>query len=286
MTEMDVEAKLSSLKAPMSHDEMARAVHDHGWRYYGEHWLRQMRAYVGSIFGVGVAQPVLYLLAMGVGLGMVVDQATNTDATLGMSYLHFIGPALLLSTAVSAAMEENTFTIMGGFKWQRLYFGPQVTPLTPTQIAQGHVAGVTFRYVLSLVIYWVVLMAFGAVQGWAALWLIPIGVLTASSIGLPMMGYASSITQDKGQFALVNRFLILPMTLFSGTFFPLETLPVFLQPLGWASPLWHAVSLSRAIVTPLTIPWWLGLVHVAYLLALCVVGWWFTQKHYNRRLVG
>lgn len=286
MTDVTLESRLSALKPPMSHDEMAAVTARRGWWQICEHWLRTMRSYIGSVFGVGLAQPVLYLLAMGIGLGVVVDQATDTDAVLGMSYLHFIAPALLLSAALSSAMEENTFSIMSGFKWRETYFGPQVTPVTPVQIAQGHVLGCTIRYTLSLTIYLAVLLAFGAVQGWASLWLLPLGVLTASAVGLPVMAYASQITQDKGQFALMNRFIVLPMTLFSGTFFPLESMPVALQPLGWISPLWHGVSLSRAAITPLEIPVWLGVVHVAYLVLLCGVGWWFARRHFNRRLVG
>ena len=285
MTETQNGEKIFSLRVPMSHDQMAAAAHRFGWWHFCEHWLRQMRAYMGSIFGVGVAQPVLYLLAMGIGLGVVVDGATDTEAVLGMSYLHYIAPALLMSTALSAAMEENTFSIMSGFKWRYTYFAPQVTPLTPTQIAQGHALGTTIRYTLSLAIYLAVLLAFGAVQGWASLWLLPIGVLTACAIGLPVMGYASGLETERGQFALMNRLLVLPMMLFSGTFFPLETLPGFLQPIGWLSPLWHSVSLSRAVVTPLAIPPWLAAVHVSYLLALCLVGAWFARKHFNERLV-
>lgn len=286
MTDTSLEAQLTALKSPMSHDEMVAAASRRGWWYICEHWLRTMRSYIGSVFGVGIAQPVLYLLAMGIGLGVVVDQATDTQATLGMSYLHFIAPALLLSAGLSSAMEENTFSIMAGFKWRETYFGPQVTPITPTQIAQGHVLGCTIRYFLSLSIYLVILVLFGAAQGWAAVWLLPIGILTASAVGLLAMGYASQVTQDKGQFALINRFIVLPMTLFSGTFFPLETLPGFLHPLGWISPLWHGVSLSRAVVTPLEIPDWRAAIHVAYLLVLCAVGWFFARRHFNRRLVG
>lgn len=286
MTDTSLEARLTALTPPLTHDEMATATARRGWWYLCEHWLRSMRAYLGSVFGVGIAQPVLYLLAMGIGLGVVVDNATDTDAALGMSYLTFIAPALLLSAALSSAMEENTYSIMSGFKWRETYYGPYVTPATPVQIAQGHVLGCTIRYVLSLGIYLLVLVLFGAVEGWSSLWLLPIGLLTAHAVGLPVMAYASQITQDKGQFALINRFIVLPMTLFSGTFFPLESMPLLLRPIGWVSPLWHGVSLGRAAVTPAQIPGWLAAIHVVYLVALAGLGWWFARRHYNRRLIG
>lgn len=286
MTEATLEQRISALKPPMTHDQMAAATAHRGWWFMCEHWLRNMRAYIGSVFGVGLLHPILFLLAMGVGLGMVVDGATDTESVLGMSYLTFIGPALLLSTALSTAMEENTFTVMAGFKWRRTYYGPQVTPITPTQIASGHVAGTIIRYSLTITIFLTVLFVFGAVEGARALWLIPLGVLTSAAVGLAIMAYSSHITEDRGQFALINRFVIMPMTLFSGTFFPLESMPIFVQPLGWVSPLWHAVSLGRALVTPATIPVWLGVLHVAYLLALCLGGWLIARRQYNRRLVG
>lgn len=280
----DLARKVTSLAAPMTHDEMASAVARRGPVYYMEFWLLQAKAYVGSILGVGLLSPLLYLMAMGIGLGVVVDQTTGQD--LGMPYLHFVAPALLLSTAIQAATEENTYTVMAGFKWRRTYYAGQVTPLTPGQIADGHVMGVTLRYVVTLVIYFAVLAAFGAIPEWGGLWLLPIGLLTASAVGLPIMAWAATLTEERGQFALMQRFVIMPMTLFSGTFFPLETLPVYLRPLGWVSPLWHGVELGRHAATPIDVTSWLVAVHVAYLVVLSAAGWWFARRTYNRRLVG
>lgn len=280
----DLAARITSLRAPMTHDEMARAVERRGAWYHTEFWLLQARAYVGSILGVGVLSPLLYLLAMGIGLGIVVDAAGGPD--LGMPYLHFVAPALLLSTAMQAATEENTFTVMAGFKWRYTYFAAQVTPLRPAQVAAGHVLGVTLRYAVTCGIYLAVLAIFGAIPRVGGVLLLPIGVLTASAIGLPILAWASTITTEKGQFALMNRFIIMPMMLFSGTFFPLETLPVFLQPIGWVSPMWHGVSLGRWAATGTDLPGWLAVVHLAYLGGLCVLGWVLARRHYERRLSG
>ena len=282
--EADAAARVTSLRAPMTHDQMAAAVARRGSLFTMEVWLVQARAYAGSILGVGLLSPMLYLMAMGVGLGVVVDRA---GGGLGVPYLHFVAPALLLTTALQAATEENTFTIMAGFKWRETYFAPQVTPITPEQIAEGHVIGVTLRYFVTCVIYWVVLAVFGAIPHvLTGLLLIPIGVLCALSVGLPIMAWSSTITQDTGQFALLNRFVIMPMMLFAGTYFPLETLPVFLQPLGWVSPLWHAVELGRAATIGAPISAGMALLHVGYMLALCLGGWTLARRHYRRRLVG
>ncbi len=280
----DAAARLTSLRVPMTHDEMADAVARRGSLLTMETWLVQARAYVGSIIGVGLLSPLLYLMAMGIGLGVVVDRA---GGGLGVPYLHFVAPALLLSTALQAATEENTFTIMAGFKWRETYFAAQVTPIRPEQIAGGHVLGVTLRYLVTCIIYWVVLAVFGAIPHLAmGLLLIPIGVLCASSVGLPIMAWSSTITQDKGQFALLSRFVIMPMMLFAGTYFPLENLPLFLRPLGWVSPLWHAVELGRAATLGTSLPGGMVALHLGYMLALCLGGWVLARRHYRRRLVG
>ncbi len=281
----DAAERVTSLRIPMTHDEMAASVARRGSVFTMETWLLQAKAYVGSILGVGILSPLLYLMAMGIGLGVVVDRASGDS--LGMPYLHFVAPALLLSTALQAATEENTFTVMAGFKWRETYFGAQVTPITPEQIAGGHVMGVTLRYLVTCTIYWVILAAFGAIPHLVTgLLLIPIGVLCASSVGLPIMAWSSTITVEKGQFALLNRFVIMPMMLFAGTYFPLETLPIFLQPLGWVSPLWHAVELGRAVTVGASVSPGMIVVHLGYMVALCIGGWILARRHYRRRLAG
>ncbi len=281
----DAAERVTSLRVPMTHDEMAAEVARRGSYFTMETWLLQAKAYVGSILGVGILSPLLYLMAMGVGLGVVVDRASGNS--LGVPYLHFVAPALLLSTALQAATEENTFSIMAGFKWRETYFGAQVTPITPEQLAGGHVMGVSLRYLVTCTIYWMILAAFGAIPNpLTGLLLIPIGVLCASSVGLPIMAWSSTITVEKGQFALLNRFVIMPMMLFAGTYFPLETLPIFLQPLGWVSPLWHAVELGRAVTIDAPLSLLMAVVHIGYMVALCIGGWFLARRHYRRRLVG
>jgi lipooligosaccharide transport system permease protein len=98
------------------------------------------------------------------------------------------------------------------------------------------------------------------------------------------MPYTASITEDKGQMAMIQRFGILPMFLFSGTFFPLETLPVYLQWIGWISPLWHGTQLGRVASYGLDEPAFLTVIHIVYLGVICFVGWRWTQRIVTRRL--
>ena len=98
------------------------------------------------------------------------------------------------------------------------------------------------------------------------------------------MAYSCSLTEDRGQFAMVMRFIVLPMTLFSGTMFPLTQLPLFLQWIGWISPIWHGSELARQFSYGPTESIWLSVVHVLFLVALSVLGWALTVRLTTKRL--
>ena len=110
------------------------------------------------------------------------------------------------------------------------------------------------------------------------------GTGKTAAFGIPLMAYAGSIEDDKGQFALVQRFLFMPMFLFSGTFYPLETLPVWLQWIGWVSPLWHGAELGRVATYGTDVaPVMMG-VHIAYLVVLSLVGYLWGRRVFIERL--
>ena len=250
--------------------------------YYAEQVLRVMRGYTWSILMYSVGQPVAYLFAMGVGLATLVD--TGTAAFGGVSYLAFIAPALLVSAAVMTAANEFTFPIMDGFKWRRIYYGPHASPLTPQQIAAGQIMAVTLRLVLQSAIYFAAVALFGASPsgwGWAA---VLVATLTGLAFGLPLMAYSASITEDKGQFALVMRFIVMPLFLFSGTFFPLDNLPLAVRWVGWISPIWHGTELGRVVSFGYREPPLLTVLHVAVLVGLAVLGWALTRRRFALRM--
>ena len=109
-------------------------------------------------------------------------------------------------------------------------------------------------------------------------------MLAGLAFGLPMMAYSASIREDRGQFALVQRFVVMPLFLFSGTFFPLSTLPWFLQWIGWISPVWHGSELARVLGYGQAEPGWLSVVHLAFLLLLAGAGLVAARRVYVRRL--
>jgi lipooligosaccharide transport system permease protein len=275
----------SPLKPHDAATSAARARRFGTW-YIAEQVLRQMKGYLDVIVAYSVGNPLMYLFAMGVGLASLVDANQGEGAFGGVSYLQFIVPALLVSGAVMAATEEFSYPVMSGFKWRRTYYGPLASPVSPQQICQGHVLAVAIRLVAQSAVYLGIVALFGAAPGvWS--W---VSVLTAAlaglAFGIPMMAYSASIKDDRGQFAMVQRFIVMPLFLFSGTFFPLSVLPWFLQWIGWISPVWHGTELGRVLSYGHVEPLWLSAVHVAYLAALAIAGLLLARRTYARRLEG
>ncbi|MBW4096316.1 MAG: ABC transporter permease [Acidobacteria bacterium] len=260
----------------------AKAERFGSW-YFAEHTLRAMRSYAVSVVAISVGSPLAYLFAMGVGMASLIS-ANGSGNFAGVSYLTFLAPALVASAAMMSATGEFMFPIMGGFKWTRKFFGPHASPLTPAQIAEGHIIAVSLRIAGPTLIYYVIVVLFGASPSpWGWLTVIT-ATLCALSFGLPLMAYVATQTQDKGQFALVQRFVVMPLFLFSGTFFPLSTLPWFLQWIGWISPLWHATQLGRMLSYGMAEPVWLSVVHVLFMLATAALGWMLSRRIFTKRM--
>lgn len=268
----------------INHDAQARRVARWGSLLHAKNVVMQLRAWAGSVFGTGTAESLLTVLALGVGLGVVVDQAS--PGALGVPFLQFVAPAMILSVAVHGAHIENMMGVMAGFKWFETYLSAATTPTTPHQLFTGHMIGGSLRYTISVATVVLVLLPFGGVTILNAVFLLPIALLTAWAFGNLVAAWTTHQPEDKGQFSLFSRLVVLPLTLFSGTYFPLEVLPIWLQPVGWASPLWHGVNLARIITLGQAAPWWLPVVHVAYLAALAVIGWWLACRAYQARLLG
>ena len=272
------------LRPPVTAAASAERVKRRGVLLYAEHQLRNMRRY-GAVLLVGaLGEPVLYLLAMGLGLAQLMGGGMPQDALGGVSYVAFIAPALLASGALMTASVEFSYPVMGGFQWHRTYYAAQATPLSPAQIALGHLAAVSLRFVFQAAVFLLVMLAFGVVSSpWA--W---VQVLTATlgglAVGAPIMAFAASLKEDKGQFATLQRLVVMPLFLFSATFYPLDVLPVWLRWIGWLSPQWHAAQLGRVLSYGMAEPVWLTVVHVAFLLALALGGAWLAVRIYTRRL--
>ena len=255
----------------------------HGSWYVAETRLRVMRGYLQTMIATGIGTPILYLYGLGVGLATLVD-ANMSHGSHQVSYLVFVAPALLCSAALTTATEEFSYPIMLGFKWNPTFFAMNAAPIAGGQIINGVAISVIFRLVAQSTVYYLFMLLFGAIPGPFGWLTIFVGVLTGMALGTMLMAYASHLEEDKGQFNYIMRFGVIPLTLFSGTFFPLSTLPVWLHWIGWISPLWHGVELSRVLSYGYEEPIWLSVLHVAYLVALIVIGWWLARRLAVKRL--
>ena len=253
--------------------------------YIAEHQLRGMKAYGWTIVAGSVGNPLLYLLGIGLGLAAFLDQPIASGADGLADYVWFVAPALLATAAVTVAMDEFTFVIMAGFKWRRYFYGFNASPISSQQIAQGVIFGAAARMVVVAVAYTAFLYLFGAVPAFSFGWtMMLVAVLAGLAFGVPLMAYAASVYEDKGQFALVQRFIFMPMFLFSGTFYPLDSLPLWLQWIGWVSPLWHATELGRWISYGAELSPAMIAVHFGYLIMLTVVGYILARRFFETRL--
>jgi lipooligosaccharide transport system permease protein len=248
-----------------------------GFRYWLTNYRRTWR---GSIY-TSLASPVLYLGAMGVGLGKLVD-AHGTGRLGGVSYLAFLAPGLLAAAAMQSGIEEATYPVLGSVKWRGTYYAAAASPLRPADIFHGHLLFTAMRLAMNSAIFLVVMAAFGAITSPWVLAAVPVAVLTGIAFAAPVEAWAITVTRDTS-FALVFRFGMIPLFLFSGTFFPVTQLPAWIRPLAYATPLWHGVALCRSLSLGTAT---LGgtLVHVGYLAALAAVSIAIGQRTYRRRL--
>lgn len=233
----------------------------------------------GSVITTFV-NPVLFLSAMGLGLGSLVDRGEGLGS---LSYLAFYASGLLAAQAMQTGVGDASFPVMGGFKWSRMYHTALVTPIAIRDLVFGHAAFVLLRLGIAAVVFAVVATMFGAFRITAALAAVPVVVLCGLAYALPMMAFTASREHETALIS-VFRFGLVPMFLLSGTFFPLDQLPVLLQALARLVPLWHAIELVRAITLGVASSWpWPG--HVAYLVLWLAIGAVAAPRLFRRRLV-
>lgn len=204
---------------------------------------RWRRTWQGSAFSSFVS-PILFLAAMGLGLGSLVERGGDGDALEGVSYMAFVGAGLLAATTFQNAAGESTWPVRLGIKWGRGYHAMIATPVGVREIVLGHLATVAIRLATSATIFAVVMTLFGVADVWRSLLAVLPAILTGMAISPPVMAYTSWIKDDEA-IAYLFRFGIVPVFLLSGAFFPIDQLPGWLQPVAWATPLWHGVELTR-----------------------------------------
>jgi lipooligosaccharide transport system permease protein len=246
-----------------------------------EFWLTFYRRTWRGTVATSIVNPVFYLGAIGVGLGTLVNKSGTTPG--GVNYLSFVAPGVLAATAMQIAATEASWPVLGAIRWTRVYYAMLATPLRIRDIVLGHQGWMMTRIVSSCAVYLAVIAAFGGVHSPLGILALPACLLIGLAFTAPLAAYAATCEND-GAFVVVNRFAIVPMFLFSGTFFPVSQLPAALEWVAYATPLWHGVDLCRSLTLG-TAEWPLSIVHVVYLAAWGAAGLAFALHTYRQRLL-
>jgi lipooligosaccharide transport system permease protein len=258
-----------------------RKISKFGAFHVAEARIRNMLKWAGIILFAAVINPTLYLVSIGIGVGSLIDANNGVN---GVSYLTFLAPALLASAAIQGSSDEVIFPVMDGFKWNRTFFGMRSTPLTARQISLGIFLAAMARAIVSIVIYWIVLYFFGALESNTAWLAMPAALLAGASMAAVMLALAARIENENFFFTLVGRFIMIPMFLFSGTFYPLTQMPVFLQFFVWISPLWHATELGRYLTYDYPLSGLQVAIHMVVLTSMVVIGLFLSARVFAKRL--
>jgi lipooligosaccharide transport system permease protein len=238
------------------------------------------RTWRGSLFG-SFLTPLLYLAAMGIGLSQLMARG-GTDLLGGVPYLDFLGPGILASSCMQTASFESTYPIMGKISWRRNYEAILATPIEVHHLLIGELSWIAFRLTTMATVFMIVLTLFGIPRSPLALLAIPAAVLTGVAFAAPIIAFSATRHNDSG-FAALFRFIINPLFLFSGTFFPVSQLPDAVEWVAAATPLYHGVALVRGAVLdnmPSTWP-----LHVAYLVVFVAITGYVAYRLLRRRLV-
>lgn len=251
-------------------------------RVWHRNWLVYRRLWHRSL-AFGFLQPVLFLTAMGIGIGALLTPE-DLSAFGGFDYITWLGPGLLAAMAMQTATFESTYPIMNKIMWGRNYEAMLSTPLQIRNIVWGELAWSAFRIGTLAVIFLVVLALFGIPQSPLAVLAIPFTILIGLAFSSCLIAFTATQKNDVG-FSAVFRFIINPLFLFSGTFFPLTQLPEPLQVIAWLTPLFHGVQLVRGSIlgTLEPLP---ALLNLTYLLVMFGIGAWLAERNLTRRMAG
>lgn len=250
-------------------------------RVFWRNFLVYRRVWYRSMF-FGFLQPFMFLTAMGLGIGALIGRS-QTAFGAGVTFTDFIGPGLMAAMAMQTATFESSYPIMNKIQWGRNYEAMLSTPLGTRNILLGELGWISFRLLSVGTIFLAVLTIFGITRTpWAVLAL-PVMILTGLGFSSNLIAFTTTQRNDVG-FSWIFRFVINPLFLFSGTFFPLSQLPGPLQAAAWATPLFHGAELVRGLVLNR-----LDLVaapfHLAYLVAFAGIGIWLADRGLAKRMV-
>ncbi|NIJ13279.1 lipooligosaccharide transport system permease protein [Saccharomonospora amisosensis] len=249
----------------------AKAIIERSALTYSRGWL---------VFLSGFVEPLFYLLAFQIGFGRLVAEVTGPDGQ-PMSYVAFVAPALLAASAMNGAVFDSTFGVFFKFRYDRTYDAMLATPIGPFDIALGEIGWAVLRGGLYALAFFGVMTGMGLVVSPWALLLVPVALLVSFAFAAAGMACATFL-RSPSQFDFIQ-LAVVPMFLFSTTFYPLTVYPEVLRVVVQCLPLYHGVELTRGLSVGVLDVSMLG--HLAYLLVLAVLGLYGTSRRLHRLLL-
>lgn len=244
------------------------------------HQLRRTRRSWGSSLAAGLATPTLTLLAIGVGLGSQIDDVEL--ATLGVeSYMDYIGPGLLVVTAMQIAAVESMWPTMGLLRWGGIYKAVLATPIGSRELGVAHVLWIGFRGFVAATCFLIVLAVAGAVTSLWAICIAAVALLVAWAHAGPMVAITVGLEQEN-LFPMISRVVVFPLFLFSGAFFPVDDMPTAIAWFARATPSWHGVEAARHFASGDLSG--IDAVHVGYLALVAGLGFLAVRRQFPRHL--
>ncbi len=228
----------------------------------------------------GFFEPIFYLFSIGVGLGELVGDVAGPGGE-PVKYAAFVAPALLGASAMNGAVYESTFNIFFKLRYGKVYDAILATPMLPRHIAVGEIAWSLGRGALYACAFLVVITVFGYVNSAWALMAIPAAILIGFAFAAVGMA-ATTVMKSWQDFDMVNM-VVLPLFLFSGTFYPLDVYPDVFRVITRFSPLYHGVELIRALT--LGVFDWSLAGHIGFLVAMGAVGVAITSRRLDKLLL-
>src|SRR5687768_6038056 len=273
MTALSQSSSQSALATVWSRIWRARRLVERNILVYRHQWI---------IIFSGVFEPIFYLIGIGLGIGGIVEPLELADGRT-ISYLAFVAPALLATAAMNGAVFETIFNVFFKLNYAKTYDGVLATPMGITEIALGEMLWALIRAALYAVAMFVIMLVFGLILSPWGLLIIPSALLVAAAFAAAGLA-GTSYLRTVNDFDVPMGLIVMPMFLFSGTFFPIEAvLPDWLVTVVQLTPLYHGINLIRGLST--------GIIGIGqlwdllYLLAFFVVCMWIAMRQIERKLI-
>jgi len=265
----------------ITRDDRRLSVRDGILRQYDYWWTVYLRTWKGSVV-TSFASPLFYVLAMGVLLGGFVH--VSPDRLEGApSYLAFIVPGLIAAQAMQTGVFETTYPVMGAIKWHKSFYAQLASPLEVRDLANAMLVFTLFRVGSTCGVYFLVMAPFGVFATW---WGPILAWFATMLVGMAFATWTfafSAHVRNQDSFGLIFRLGLIPLFLFSGSFFPISNLGPVLEWVARLTPLWHGVNLTRMLCLD-HVDWPLAALNTLVLVVVLVTGWWLAVRTLARRL--